>query len=831
MLPDERRRITELEQRLATGSVPQAGGRLADLEALADLYVQSDQYVPALETLDALLERPEAARLALPRRLALAIKQSTILRHQGRFSEAWARIGAAVEANDPTLPRDLAVGLDVEGAQILCHLGRYDEALDVARRAAALAEATGDRALVARAVGQVAFVSMRRGDMLAARESYEEALTLFRRLGDETNVAWVRNNLAIVCKNLGEWDAARAHFVEAIAIHRRLGQFAQMGVRLQNLGVLLVKNGTWERAHVVLDEARACFTQVGNRWGLVANDLAQGWLARLEGRTDDAQERLARALADSLGEGFVREEALAREFLGDVAFDRGEPERALECYRAALAMGERMAPAGDVVSEVLRRIAEVELALGRPDAARATIERAIHVCALLDDKYETAVLQRVKGQLASVRGDVDGAVRDFTAAVHQFGEMGERFERGKALVLLARATTDVAETRRALYRASACYAEIGAERELKLVERELLGLAGPAVAADPTVAAALGAPPAGSSAAAASVRPARRIGRKLASPVLVGRSRSLARVLDLVGRAAATDLSVIVIGETGTGKELSARASHEQSDRADRPFLAVNCGALRAELAASQLFGHRRGAFTGAHNDGVGFVEAAHTGTLFLDEIGELPADVQVTLLRFLESGEYLRLGETQVRRADVRVVGATHVELRRAVAEKSFRADLFYRLHELEIQLPALRERPEDVLHLARHFLAAYGGPEAPSLSESAGNLLVSYPWPGNVRELENCMKRALALVAHGGGVIDADALEPLLVGALATASAEASSGVLLGARLADADRRELLSVLDEAQGNKSRAAERLGISRKTLYARMRRLGLAADD
>ena len=173
-------------------------------------------------------------------------------------------------------------------------------------------------------------------------------------------------------------------------------------------------------------------------------------------------------------------------------------------------------------------------------------------------------------------------------------------------------------------------------------------------------------------------------------------------------------------------------------------------------------------------------------------------------------------------------IPGATHVALRRAVAEKHFRADLFYRLHEIEILLPALRERPEDVLPLARHFLTAYGGPAAPSLSEGAGDLLVAYDWPGNVRELENCIKRALALVAHGGGVIDADALQPLLAGAMA-ADADLG-GPQLRAQLADADRRELVSILDEAQGNKSRAAERLGISRKTLYARMRRFGLAID-
>ena len=823
MLPDERERLRQLSERHVSAAETGASGRISDLETLADLYAQSDQYASALETLEALLARPEAAELAPAHRLSLTTKQSTMLRRQGRYPEAWDTIRGAVEQEDATLSPAARIAAAIEGVQVLCHLARYDEGLAVASRAVAVADAYGDRLLVARTVGQVAFVQMRRGDMLSARESYEEALTLFRRLGTESDVAWARNNLGIIAKNLGEWDVARAHFTEAIAIHRRLGQFALLGLRLQNLGVLLVKSGAWERAHVVLDEALATLTQVGSGLGLVANHLAQGWLARLEGRHEAAEELLSAALRSSLADGLVREEALAREFLGDVAFDRGDAALALESYRAALALGERIAPAGDVVSEVLRRIAEVEITRGRLDAAGEIIERATHVCSLLDDRYETAVLQRVGGQLASARGDHAAAVRGYTTAINLLGEMGERFERGKALVLLARATTDAGETRRALYRASACFAEIGAERELAMVERELQRVqsAGAVAAqADPSLAAALGGD-------ARTRGTSRLVGRKLAMPVLVGRSRALGRVLDLVARASATDLSVIVVGETGTGKELIARAIHDQGVRADRPFLAVNCGALRAELAASQLFGHRRGAFTGAHADGVGFVEAAHTGTLFLDEIGELPSDVQVMLLRFLESGEYTRLGETQVRRADVRIVGATHVELRRAVAEKKFRADLFYRLHEIEIQLPALRDRCEDVIPLANHFLRAYGGPDAPALDEGATRLLLAYDWPGNVRELENCMKRALALAAVDDAPLSAAALEPLLSGSLGEVDLPAPQ---LRAQLAEADRRELLAMLEESQGNKSLAAERMGISRKTLYARMRRLGVAVD-
>jgi DNA-binding NtrC family response regulator/tetratricopeptide (TPR) repeat protein len=821
VLPDERRRLEHLEHRL-TSATAAGSGRSTDLETLADLYFQSDHYEPALETIERLLASPEAGALSPARRLALELKRSAILRRQGRFLEAWDAVGPAVESDDAGLPRATRAALAIEGAIVLCHLARYDEALVVAHRAQAHADAAGDRTLAARAAGQAGFVHLRRGDMLLARESYEEALALFRRLGDDTNVAWARHNLGIVCKNLCEWDSARAHFTEAIAIHRRLGQFAQLGMRLHNLAVLQIKSGAWVAARVALEESGSTFVQVGNSWGLAIHDLARGWLERLEGRYDEAERALGAALERSLAEGFQREEALAREFLGDVAFERDQLDRAYDLYRAALAQGERLAPAGDIVSEVLRRIAEVEVRRGNLAAAETAIERATHVCALLDDRYETAVLQRVRGQLHMARSQHEEARQALRAASNLFGEMGERYERGRAFLLLAQVTPETAEARKLLYRSSACFAEVGSERMLLRVERELARFGRDAAAPAP---ASPGIGREHGDRGGARVR-----GRKLTSPELVGPSRTFRRTLDLVGRAAATDLSVILLGETGTGKELLARAIHDQSDRAERPFLAVNCGALRAELALSQLFGHRKGAFTGAHADGVGFVEAAHTGTLFLDEIGELPADVQVTLLRFLESGEYLRLGETQVRRADVRIVGATHIDLRRAVADKRFRADLFYRVHEIEIAVAPLRERPEDVLVLARHFLRAYGANSTLDFDASAAELLLAHPWPGNVRELENTIRRSLALLPASDEPLTAAAIAPFMAGvAAAPASLEAFEEETSGS-VAESDRRELLGALDEARGNKSRAAEKLGISRKTLYARMRRLGLEVE-
>ncbi len=264
-----------------------------------------------------------------------------------------------------------------------------------------------------------------------------------------------------------------------------------------------------------------------------------------------------------------------------------------------------------------------------------------------------------------------------------------------------------------------------------------------------------------------------------------------------------------------------ARTIHSLSPRASRPFLAVNCGALRADLALSQLFGHRKGAFTGAHAEGIGLVEAANGGTLFLDEAGELPHDVQVTLLRFLESGEYLRLGEPQVRRADVRIIAATNRALRGAEGEKLFRRDLLFRLNEIEIRLPALRERVEDIVPLARHFLSFYGGLGGPRLAPDAEAVLASFGWPGNVRELENVMKRIAALCATSDAVTAADVL-PFL-------AQEAHELVLsrqANARAA-AEREAIVAAWQRAHGNKSRLAELLGVSRKTLYARLKRLHL----
>jgi len=222
------------------------------------------------------------------------------------------------------------------------------------------------------------------------------------------------------------------------------------------------------------------------------------------------------------------------------------------------------------------------------------------------------------------------------------------------------------------------------------------------------------------------------------------------QVFDLLGRAAKSEAQVLLRGETGTGKSALARLLHGQSTRRDRPFAVINCPTLSEDLLASELFGHARGAFTGAVKDQPGRVEAAAGGTLFLDEIGEMPVSLQAKLLRFLQDKQYERVGESETRTADVRVVAATNRDIEADIAAGRFREDLFYRLNLIEIRVPPLRERPEDILRLARRFLAFFSasvGRPVPELSKEAEALMLSHRWPGNLRELRNAIERAVIL------------------------------------------------------------------------------------
>ena len=317
---------------------------------------------------------------------------------------------------------------------------------------------------------------------------------------------------------------------------------------------------------------------------------------------------------------------------------------------------------------------------------------------------------------------------------------------------------------------------------------------------------------------------------------LVGPSQAMREVHKRIGLAAASTVPVLVLGETGTGKDMVARALHRHSNRADAPFVAINCAAIPPELLESELFGHVRGAFTGATADRPGCFRAADRGVLLLDEIGDMALPVQAKILRVLQQGEVTPLGSHRTVKVDVRVVAATHHDLAAAVRAGRFREDLYYRLDVLSIRVPPLRERLADIVPLAEHFLRLAAGSATPkALSSTAAQALLQYRWPGNVRELRNRMERCQALVRHP--VIGAADLESDL--SQAHAVADMGGGGTAAALPADwfdaelpvaVERLERLLIeqaLSRAQGNRAEAARRLGIHRQLLYRKLAQYGL----
>jgi two-component system response regulator AtoC len=325
----------------------------------------------------------------------------------------------------------------------------------------------------------------------------------------------------------------------------------------------------------------------------------------------------------------------------------------------------------------------------------------------------------------------------------------------------------------------------------------------------------------------------RPVGGGQHAPTLLGQSPAMKRVLDQIERVALTGVTVLVTGESGTGKELVAATVHDRSRRRDKPLLAVNCGAISPHLMESEIFGHEKGSFTGADTQHIGFFERASGGTLFLDEITEMPPELQVKLLRVLESGTFMRVGSTQVQTTDVRLVAATNRDPEQAVRDGKLREDLLYRLNVFPIHMPPLRERPEDIGLIAQHFLDGISRREgvAKRFSAKALDAMSHYVWPGNVRELRNVVERSYVMA--GGPVVEEACLptpEALPQAARSDDPDAPMIALCVGDSWASIERHVVTATLRHYNGHQQRASHALGVSVKTVYNRLREWSEAAQ-
>jgi two-component system response regulator PilR (NtrC family) len=320
----------------------------------------------------------------------------------------------------------------------------------------------------------------------------------------------------------------------------------------------------------------------------------------------------------------------------------------------------------------------------------------------------------------------------------------------------------------------------------------------------------------------------RQISQKFDSHKIIGQSESMAKVFDIIEIASPTKANILITGESGTGKGLVAESIHYNSPRRDQPFMSINCAAIPETLLESELFGYKKGAFTGATSDKLGLMVMADGGTLFLDEIGDMPLVIQSKCLKVLEQGEVLPLGDTKTKMVDVRVISATNKGIETIIRDKSFREDLYYRLNVIEIRIPPLRQRREDIPLLTNHFLqsgAGLSGKEGMSFDDSAMNAMISYSWPGNVRELRNIVERAI--IFSTGQQVTIENLPQKVITGRGVWQTINQPLQPLKAMMSDYEKEIIINALQRFDGSKEKAVKVLGIDLTTLYRKMRKFGV----
>jgi DNA-binding NtrC family response regulator/tetratricopeptide (TPR) repeat protein len=648
---------------------------------------------------------------------------------------------------------------------------------------------------------------LRLGFVALAEDHFRAAIHISTwELEDANEVLIHRRRLAVAFKNLALWRNARFELERAMKLADDSGLLIESGLLRANLAIVILKSSNLDEVPQLLNASSSEFERASHPFGLLLVSLLRARYLVLMHSPARALEMLAPVLAATRERQQSREEAICLEYMGDCYLAQKEFRRALDNYYAALKIADATAPRGDLIPELGHRIGEALLNLGEPNEAILSCERGLRVARDTGDRYEECATHRVLAMANWAAGNPRKAAR-LAAEGIEYGRSYEiPYELARALQwageagLQGKDEEESTRGRRQLWEARAIYDRLGLSHQAKQIER-LLGLEiEPEPQSDePGLAALLGVE--------SLDRGALKFGIITCSP-------EVSEAVATIQSVAPSRISVLILGHSGVGKELLAKALHVMSDRRRGPFVAVNCGALSPNLVDSEFFGHERGAFTGAVATREGLIASAHLGTLFLDEVGELSPSTQATLLRVLETGELRPVGRDDVRTIDVRIVAATNASLEELVERGAFRRDLYYRLNGVTVTVPQLHEREEDIRALFRYFWAQATAASKKSLrlADDVESMLCAYSWPGNVRELKHEIARVVAL-ADSGAIIAREAFLPRQ----RVKSAESLRR--------DRDRRAevlverdaILRALRAHQGNKAEAARSLGNMKRT--------------
>ena len=611
---------------------------------------------------------------------------------------------------------------------------------------------------------------------------------------------------------------------------------ARIGRVSLNCGITYYKLGAYNKASESLRSGLAALEQSSDRLNQTRTHIALGNVHRLTRDFTTARKHLMTAYTMATDLEVPREECLALEFLGDVYRDENKADEAQRYYQRGLAIGERIAPEGDLVMELHRRQGECMIHQGQVGQGVELLAKARSHAKKLGDRFEEGVIMRCLAEGLHLAGHLDEALDYAHKAAAQLEHIEARHEHAIACLTAAEILLDLSRDTTADEPRDKLDAAWEHALTAQNICRQLdIDFWNNAVKKVQSRIARRRA----EEAKYEHTSPRGGQGRVDSRPgdVIIAESRAMKESLEAVEVFAPYDEPILLTGETGTGKEVLAQLAHKTSARADKAFVATNITAIPHSMFEREFFGHVKGSFSGADADRKGLVAEADGGTLFLDEIGDLAPQTQAKLLRVLQDGSYLCLGDPVERRADLRIIAATNIDLEEAVKKKQFREDLYYRLAILTIPIPALRDRPEDIRPLLDHFLSTSAGRQVTAddyFNDTSIKLMENYGWPGNVREVALVARRAfitqhtLGQVEVALGVGDeAMVLRGKGARAVVSVAAAAAGGQDGGASAPALSRARILLALEETNGNRSEAARRLGVSRATFYRRLTRLGI----
>jgi transcriptional regulator with PAS, ATPase and Fis domain len=728
-------------------------------------------------------------------------------------------------------------------AVTLYGLGRYSEAKVKAEKAYELFRNTSENSKVAEIQYILGLVYLDLGDLRSAENYIRDAIATHRRIGDQEEIVTCYNKIARIFFVRSQFGKAIEYLNEARELSQKTGNFRMAAILSGNLGRIHTLLGNWREAQNHISVSLEFNEKHGDELSLCRDQLSFGFLLYLKREFKKAELYLSRAFEIAQANNYLKELVIYHEYRGGLCFDLGDHRKAEDHYGRILEICETTAPDGDMITQTYRLLAELQLARGEYDEALLSCRKSLEVSESLGERMEKGAVYRILAQIHSAKGQKDQASDCFNQGIAILQQIGAKYELAKSYLEAGRSRIfDYYKRIGFLSNAESLFRDVNSKYHLGLVNLAITHLLvdekdyGKAQVF--LIEAESLFKQSNEQKELRQVRDLRhsieqalfksnmlaKSDGKVTFDNVVTQNTEMAEIMEKLKQVRDYDISILLEGETGTGKDLMAKAVHFSSQRKEKRFVAINCAALPESLLENELFGHKKGAYTGADKDQAGLFEEAEGGTLYLDQVEEIPMSTQVKLLRSIEEKEITRLGETKPRKINVRIISSSIEDLREAVKNGKFRQDLYFRLNTFNIKIPPIRERREDITLLFRHFLKEHGVDEKRTKEfESNGTIkrFLEYGWPGNVRELENEIKRMVVLSQAGDrspcGILSDKLTNP-------KSNADFSKETSLFQQVGEFEKEKIIEALRQSNWVKLRAARLLGIPEATIRNKMKK-------